>query len=181
MLSNQILYHIVLVFSMSVACLFAERRDSPKQATPAQIAKLLGQAKLVGIFCGDDVDSQTCKFFVNALRVGLKNEHVTVNLFYQPETLVQSFYVPPMLLPFTDVTVRLIEASSGPHGAVQVHLGGTCYDSHSQDQLGFQLPRWIETESARDIGPIEADKAEAASKLAKEFSTYWISTVKEKH
>jgi hypothetical protein len=157
---------------------FAERRDPPNEAPAAQIAKVLRQARLIGVFCGDDVDQQTCKFFANALRVALKDQHVNVSLFYQPETLVQSFYVPPMLIPFTDVTVRLIEAQSGPQGAVQVFVGGFCFDPNSTDLSGFQLPRWVQTESTRDTGPLEADKANAAGKLAQEFSAYWIDTVK---
>jgi len=157
---------------------FAERRDPPNEAPAAQISKVLRQARLIGVFCGDDVDPQTCKFFVNVLRVALKDQHVNVSLFYQPETLVQSFYVPPMAIPFTDVTVRLIEAQSGPQGAVQVFVGGFCFNVDSKDQSGFQLPRWVQTESARDTGPLEADRASAARKLAQEFSGYWIDTLK---
>lgn len=149
--------------------LCAERHDPPKEAPTAQIAKILRQAKLVGVFCGDDVDPQTCKTFAIALRMALKDQHVDVTLSYQPENLVQSFYVPPMPLPFTDVTLRLIEATGGPNGKSQVNLGGFCFNSHSQDESGFQLPRWSQT---------EGDKATAAKKLAAEFSDYWLETVK---
>ncbi len=163
---------------------FAERRDPPNEASTAQIAKVLREAQLIGIACGDDVNEQTCTFFANALRTRLKVQHVKVAQLYVPEELVQSFYVRPWLLPVgvTAVTVRLIEAQSGPKGAVQVFLGGTCFDPDSkqyQDHMGgFTLPIWVQTESARDTGPLEEDKASAASKLAQEFSAYWIDTVK---
>lgn len=154
------------------------RIDPPKEAQAYEITNVLRQAELVGIFCGDDVDPQTCKLFALALRADLARLHVTVEAFYQPETLVQSFYVPPMPFPFTDVTLRLIEANNGPRGAVQVHLGGSCFDSHAHDESGFQLPIWAQVEGGGDTGPLETDKAQAASKLAQAFSAYWEGAVK---
>jgi hypothetical protein len=40
------------------------------------------------------------------------------------------------------------------------------------------LPRWSQIEGGKDTGPTEADKAAAASKIAKEFAAYWIDMVK---
>ena len=170
----------ILLFEISPSGLFAKRIDIPKEAPAVKIAGVLRQAKLVGVFCGDDVDAQTCNFFANALRTALKNQLVNVGLFYQPEVMVQSFYVPPMPLPFTNVTLRLIESTAGRDGITRVYLGGFCFDSESQDELGLQLPRWVESEGARDTGPIDTDRATAASKLAKEFAIYWTDTKKEK-
>ena len=170
---------MVLLSGIVTSGLFAKRIDIPKEAPPAKIAMVLRQAKLVGVFCGDDVDAQTCKFFANALRAALKNQHVNVGLFYQPEVMVQSFYVPPMPLPFTNVTLRLIEDESSRDGMTRVYLG-FCFDSESQDQLGFQLPRWVESEGNRDTGPLDSERATAASRLAKEFAAYWTETKKEK-
>jgi hypothetical protein len=158
--------------------LTVRRIDPPKEAQAHEITNVLRQAKLVGIFCGDDVDQQTCKLFALALRSDLASLHVAVEAFYQPEIMVQSFYVPPMPIPFTDVTLRLIESNNGPHGAVQVHLGGSCFDSHAQNELGFQLPIWAQVEGGGDTGPLETDKAQAASKLAQAFSAYWEVAVK---
>lgn len=67
------------------------RKDPPHEASVAQIATVLRQAQLVGVFCGDDVDQQTCKFFGNALAVDLKSQHVGVTLYYLPEGLFNPF------------------------------------------------------------------------------------------
>lgn len=86
-----------------------------------------------------------------------------------------------MPFPFSDVTLlRLIEASGGPQGTMQVLLGGFCFDSRSPNEGGFQLPRWSQVEGGRDTGPLEADKATAASKLAQGFAAYWMETIKAK-
>ncbi len=151
------------------------RIDPPHEASAAQVAIIFRQAKLVGIFCGDDADPQTCKFLANAVRSALKDQQVNVGLFYQPETLVQSFYIPPMLLPFTDVTLRLIETDTGK--GVRADLGGFCFDPQAQDESGFQLPIWSQAEGGNQVGPLEADKAQAASKLARAFADYWVDPV----
>lgn len=165
----------LIIFNTMV---FAKRLDPRNEAPISQIAKVLRQTQLVGVFCGDDVDAQTCKFFVNALRLDLKKEHVGVILRYQPEVLVQSFYVPPMAIPFTAVTLRLIEYRAAGQPETDVYLAGFCFDPHSQDQLGFQLPQWVESEGRREVGPLETDRARAASKLAEELSEFWIETLR---
>jgi hypothetical protein len=124
--------------------------------------------------------------------MALQPEHVTVLLYYddpelrqaipalQPPFFVipsQSFYVPPRLLPELNVTLRLVE--DGPPEAVRLYLGGFCFDVNSSDYLkGRQLPRWVQIEAGSDyIGPLEADKAQAARKLALTFAAYWIDSV----
>jgi hypothetical protein len=37
----------------------------PDEAPPSEIARLLREARGVGVFCGEDVDMQTCKFFAH--------------------------------------------------------------------------------------------------------------------
>jgi hypothetical protein len=121
---------------------------------------------------------QTCEFFVNALNVGLREQHVKALLFYDPEVMVQSFYVLPRVLPDVYVTVRLIE--NGPPDSVKLYLGGFCFDPQRSDYYkGIQLPRWSQLEGGRDTGPMETDKANAASRIAKEFAAYWVQTVRE--
>lgn len=155
------------------------RIDPPHEAPASQIAKILHQAQGLSVSCGDDVDSQICKFFVNSLRVALRPKHVSVALYYLPETLVQSFYIPPGWFPlYNDVRLRLIEAETGPQGPVQLYVGGFCFDPHSQDEFsGFRLPTWVQTEGGGDTGPLEVDKAAAASRLAQEFASYWTDNV----
>lgn len=207
---------IIALFAMTVpGSLSAKRVDPPKEATPAQIANVLRSADVVGIFCGEDVDFQTCVFFQKALSTALAENNVKVLLSHLPEVLVQSFYVPPMQLPFTNVTIRLLEDTGGD-GVTSLWMGGfvfegstysnsfkrqqadavcemihgTSSDPSSPDPcpapankednvLGFQLPRWVEAEGiARDTGPLEADKAAAASSIVHEFIAYWKDTVK---
>jgi hypothetical protein len=47
----------------------SKRIDPPGEASPAQISKILVKTNIISVNCGDDVDMQTCKFFVNALNV----------------------------------------------------------------------------------------------------------------
>lgn len=169
---------IALLAGALTSVLFAKRLDFPREAPTAKVARVLRHAKLVGVFCGDDVDAQTCKFFANALRAELREQHVSVGLFYQPEVMVQSFYVPPMPFPFTDVTLRLIESDAARDGLTRVYLGGFCFDSQSNNETGLQLPRWVESEGKRDTGPLESDRASAASELAKELYAYWTKATK---
>lgn len=153
------------------------RHVDPKgEGSPEQIAAVLQQVQVIGVFCGDDVDQQTCKFFSYALRTDLEGQHVNIGAFYQPQVLAQSFYVPPMPLPFTGTTLRLIE--HGSPEALTLYLGGFCFDAHASDSTGLQLPIWSQLEGGKDTGPLEADKAAAASKVAHEFSAYWIDTMK---
>lgn len=144
-----------------------------------QIAEILRQTKTIQVSCGNDADTQTCKFFVNALNAALRSQHVSAVLYYDAEEMVQSFYVPPRLLPSLFVTLRLIE--DGPPQATRLYLGGFCFDPQRSDYYaGIPLPRWSETEGGRDTGPTESGKAAAASKIAKAFAGYWTDTVKEK-
>jgi hypothetical protein len=143
-----------------------------------KIAEILRQTKTIQVSCGDDADMQACKFFVNALNVALRSQHVTAVLYYDPEGMVQSFFVPPRLLPSVFVTLRLIE--HGPPEATRLNLGGSCFDPKRSDYYAaISLPRWSEIEGGRDTGPMESDKAAAASKIAKEFAGYWTDIVKE--
>jgi hypothetical protein len=115
---------------------------------------------------------QTCKFFAHALNANLKA--VTVRLLYDPEpnVFVQSFYVPPPLWPGLDVTVRLIEHET--ESGMTLYLGGFCFPEGRDDYYsGIQLQRFSVKETTRNTGPMEADKASAASELAKLFSDYW--------
>jgi hypothetical protein len=96
-------------------------------------------------------------------------------VYYDPEVLVQSFYVLPRLLPGLYVTLRLMENETA--AGTTVYLGGFCFDPDAHDMNGIQLPRWSVREGARDTGPMESDKAAAASKLAKDLSAYWLKTV----
>jgi hypothetical protein len=154
-----------------------QRIDPRSEATQEEISRILGPARLVAVACGEDVDQQTCGFFGNALRTDLADLDVTVSLSFQPETLVQSFYVPPAPLPFTDVTLRLIE--DGPPDKTYLYLGGFCFDAHAQDEKGFQLPRWVVREQGNEVGPLEGDRANAARLIAREFSGYWHQTVRQ--
>jgi hypothetical protein len=121
---------------------------------------------------------QACKFLVNALNVALGNQHISAVLYYDPEVMVQSFFVPPRLLPSLFVTLRLIE--DGPPQATRLNLGGFCFDPKRSDYYaGIALPKWSEVEGGRDTGPMESDKAATASKIAKEFADYWTDTVEE--
>jgi hypothetical protein len=90
------------------------------------------------VACGEDVNPQTCTFFVNSLRTDLANQQIGVQVFSEQETLVQSFYVSPSLLPFTDVMLRLIE--DGPPDNTYLYVGGFSFDSEAQNENGFQLP-----------------------------------------
>ncbi len=137
----------------------------------AQIAPILRQTQIVQVSCGDDADIQTCKFFVHAVNVDLRAERVTALLYYDPEVMVQSFYVPPRLYPGLHVTLRLIEQESAQ--GLTLFLGGTCFDPSGRDLDGIKLPRWSTPEGGQDTGPMESDKAAAASKLAREFAAYW--------
>ena len=151
------------------------RMDPANEASQEEISRILVQARLVAVVCGDDVDQQTCGFFANALRTDLADLGVSVSLSFQAETLVQSFYVPPAPLPFTDVTLRLIE--DGPPDRTYLYVGGFCFDPHAQDEKGFQLPRWVEREQGNEVGPLEGDRANAARLIARELSGYWHQTV----
>lgn len=182
----------------------AERIDIQKEGAASDIAKVLRGTVGMTVSCGDDVDMQTCKYFTNAVSVDLRSKGVSVFLYYDPEVIVQSFYVPPRLeeVPIT-LTVRLIE--SGPPDKTVLYLGGFCFtesavgvaalQSQAAQQMmnsigsgqgssqeaypnapnPYQLPRWRQMEKGGDIGPTVSEKAEAASRLAKEFSSYWIS------
>jgi hypothetical protein len=189
---------IIVLSLLSTTSVFAERRDPPREASQAQIAKIMRQAKRIAVFCGNDIDQQVCIFFSNALRVALKGEHIAVDFHYEPEFLAnqdgftlllgarsRSFYIPPVVMPFNDAQLRLIEDSTGRDGATRLYAGGFCFDYQCQDtpdcQSGDLLPLWVQVESARDTGPLELDRAQAASKLAKEFAAYWISIVRGKH
>lgn len=153
-----------------------QRIDPTNEGTKEEISRILGPARLVAVVCGEDVDQQTCGFFGNALRTDLADVGVAVSLSFQPETLVQSFYVPPAPLPFTDVTLRLIE--DGPPDKTYLYVGGFCFDAHAQDEKGFQLPRWVVREQGSEVGPLEGDRANAARLIAREFSGYWHQTVR---
>lgn len=154
----------------------SKRVDPPNEASNAQIGNVLRQSEGIEVNCGDDVDMQTCKFFVNVLAAALKNERVTVYLFYEPETLVQSFYVPGRLVATrNDVTLRLME--SGPEQPVNLYVGGFCFDPDRKDYFtGLRLPTWVQPEGGKDYGPLESEKAEAARKAAMAFATYWVET-----
>jgi len=106
----------------------------------------------------------------------LADQPIQVSLFSQPETLVQSFYVPPMPIPFTDVTLRLIE--DGRPNKTQLYVGGFCFDPHAQNENGFQLPRWVQPEGGSEAGPLETDRATAAKQLARAFSTFWHGSIR---
>jgi hypothetical protein len=167
---------VAFVCQLTSARLLAQGQESTA-STPApisHIANILRQTKTVSVSCGDDADMQTCKFFVNALGAALRKHGVQVLLFNDSETLVQSFYVPPRLLPSHYVTLRLIEDGS----PVRLYLGGFCFDPERSDfYKGLPLPRWSQTEGGKDVGPLETDKAAAASKLAQQFASYWSDTV----
>jgi hypothetical protein len=163
------------------APIFAKRVDPRNEAPALRIAGLLRSTRLVAVFCGDDADMQTCKFFAKALQYDLRKRNIGITLRYQPEVMVQSFYVPPMAIPFTGVTLRLIEDSTGADGAVQVYVSGFCFSDKPNSQNGYRLPIWVETESARDTGPLESDKAKAASRLALEFSAFWDKPTDPQH
>lgn len=169
-----------------------------------QIAKIMRQTQLIGVFCSDrEVDPQVCVFFTRALRVflqraGLPPTHTMpspdgdtiyiegVGLYDgsgEPELFGPSFYTPPIMIPFTDVTLKLIESRS-PSGTVQVTLGGFCFDRNiAYDSKGFQsqLTRWTVSEGSSDIGPLESDKAAAGRKLAQEFAAYWMDTISQRN
>jgi len=169
---------LFLLFATST-CLFSQTPSSSEDHTQ-QIADVFRQTKTIQVSCGDDADMQACKFFVNALNVALRNQHISAVLYYDPEVMVQSFFVPPRLLPSLFVTLRLIE--DGPPEATRLNLGGFCFDSKRADYYaGISLPRWSEIEGGRDTGPMESNKAAAASKIAKQFVDYWTDTVKEDH
>ncbi len=169
----------LLLFAMISTNLFSQTPSSSEDHRQ-QIAGILAQANTIQVSCGDDADTQACKFFVNALNVALSSQHVSATLYYDPEVLVQSFYVPPRLLPSFFVTLRLIE--DGPTEARRLNLGGFCFDPKRSDYYaGISLPRWSAIEGGRDTGPMESDKAAAASKIAKEFAGYWTDTVRENH
>jgi hypothetical protein len=122
---TNVTFVVIALFTMTVPVpISAKRVDPPKEATPAQIAKVLRSANVVGVFCGQDIDFQTCTFFQKALSTALAGNNVTVLLSHLPEVLVQSFYVPPMQLPFTNVTIRLIEDKSAADGVTRLWMGG---------------------------------------------------------
>ena len=137
---------------------------------------MLRQARSILVVCGSDANLEACKFFANALQSDLADTPIRVSFAFRDEDLVQSFYVLPVLIPFTDVTLRLIE--NGPPSATKLYVGGFCFDSHAQDEKGFQLPRWVQTENGTEAGPLEKDRADAARALARQFSNYWHMTVK---
>jgi len=153
----------------------SKRIDPAKEARSEDISRILRRARLIGVVCGEDVNPQSCRFFANSLKMDLADQPVQVSLFSQPETLVQSFYVPPMLIPFTDVTLRLIE--DGPPNQTRLYVGGFCFDSQAQDENGFQLPRWVQLEGGSEAGPLETDRAVAAKQLARTFSSYWHTRI----
>lgn len=167
---------IVCLCSLISTGLLAQEQEATKTvpAPISQIANVLRQTRTVSVSCGDDADTQTCKFFVNSLGDALRKRGVQVLFFYDAETLVQSFYVPPRLLPSHYVTLRLIEDGS----PVRLYLGGFCFDPQRGDfYKGLPLPRWSQAEGGKDVGPLETDKAAAASKLAQQFASYWSDTV----
>lgn len=158
----------LLLFAPSV---FAKRIDFPKEASVQDIGRILNQTVGVTISCGDDVDMRTCKLFMNALSYDLRARNVSVYLYYDPEVLVQSFYVPPRLEEVSiNVTLRLIE--DGAPGKTTLYLGGTCFEGNLAP---FQLPRWSQPEAGRDTGPTEYGRRGAASRIAREISDYWLS------
>lgn len=153
----------------------ARRIDPSNEANASDIRRILRKARLIGVACGEDVNPQTCTFFVNSLRTDLANQQVGVEAFSEQETLVQSFYVPPSLLPFTDVMLRLIE--DGPPENTSLYVGGFSFDSEAQNENGFQLPRWVEREEGTEAGPLDVDRATSARVLAREFSIYWRTMI----
>lgn len=149
---------------------------STAQSQSAKIAATFKQTTVLQVSCGEDVDQQTCKFFARAVHANLKT--VSVATFYDPEVLVQSFYVLPHFVPGLHVTVRLIEAD-GPKGTV-LHVSGFAFPPGKDiNEDSIRLPHWTALEGGRDTGPMEADKAAAASKLAKDFAAYWLETIKK--
>jgi hypothetical protein len=169
----------LLLFAIISTNLFSQV-PATSQDNRQQIAEILRQTKTIQVSCGDDADIQACKFFVNALNAALRTQHVSALLYYDSEVMVRSFYVPPRLLPSLFVTLRLIE--DGPPEATRLNLGGSCFDPRRSDYYAaISLPRWSAVEGGKDTGPMESDKAAAASKIAKEFADYWTDTVKENH
>lgn len=162
------------LLTINIHTLLAKRLDPPNEAEPSVIKQLLVSTRNAAVFCGNDANMRTCRFFANALAHDLRIKHVAVSLSLQPERLVQSFYVPPIPFPFTGVTLRLIEARTGPRRAVRAYVSGFCFDQDAKENMGHRLPTWVETESARDTGPLESEEAEAASKLARELASYWL-------
>jgi hypothetical protein len=155
-----------------------KRIDPPKEASNAEIGKILVQTELISVSCGEHADMQTCKLFVTALSSALKKEHVRILLYHDPEEIWagSDFFVEPRLLPSLYVTLRLVE--TGTPQSVQLHLGGFCFDPNGKDwDKGFQLPIWVANEGGHDYGPLEPEKAKAASKIASAFASYWISAV----
>jgi hypothetical protein len=153
----------------------ARRIDPSNEANAADIRRILRKARLIWVACGEDVNPQTCTFFVNSLRTDLANQQIGVQVFSEQETLVQSFYVSPSLLPFTDVMLRLIE--DGPPDNTYLYVGGFSFDSEAQNENGFQLPRWVEREEGTEAGPLDVDRATSARVLAREFSTFWRTMI----
>jgi len=154
----------------------SKRLDSPNEAPAMEISAVLLQAKTLSVACGDDVDAQTCKFFFNALSFALQKKHISVSLLHEPDALAPSFFVEPrpFLSPSSyQVTLRLVE--KGPPQAVSLFVGGFCFDLSGSSQQQFQLPEWVQAEGGADYGPLEADKAQAASRLARTFAAYWGS------
>jgi hypothetical protein len=159
----------------------SERIDPKVEASAVEIAAFLQKTQVISISCGDDVDMQSCKFFVNSLQSHL--DEVEIHLFYEPETelfgVTRSFFVTPRLLPSSapgQVTLRLIEMGN-PQA---LYVGGTCFDLSDPGwgQHRVFLPQWRQVEEMgdNDFGPLESDKARAASILARTFSSYWTKT-----
>lgn len=160
-----------------------KRYDPPKEASPDVVSRLLSKTTAISLNCWSDVDSSTCGFFTNAVAADLQQEHVNVYLNSNEEPLalaMHSFVALPVLLPQSSgqVVLRLIETGTPQ----KLFVGGTCYDLSRPDwgAANAYLPIWhIQEGEGQDYGPLETDRAKAASMLARDFSRYWVNTVSE--
>lgn len=161
----------------------SKRIDPPLESPATQIADLLRQSKY--IYLGCNVDQETCEFLASALATDLAPLQVKVG--YGNIRLVEGIFTPPPvdgLLGINQVNLAVIQ-EQGPNGP-QLYLDASNISYSASPAYrpyhGYlQLPDWIQTENdGGEVGPIEADKAEAAKELAETFARYWLSMALEK-
>lgn len=151
----------------------------PPDKGTARIAHILRHTTLLVVECHEGVVSdQACRFVVNALSVDLRGRHITILPADDgPGPIWSPLYAPPHVSwkdSSISVTVALLEY--GPPDNRTLVMGGCAFSNINTVDGIVPLPRWREPEGrGRITGPSESDRARAAARLARKFSSYWIN------